>query len=106
MSGLQMRKKTSDAPTLLTISRTRTLPSASLHDGLLDFSLVTNDGLHHVLKGSLLLLDAVNHVHEWIADEKENFGRANTPYDFQNQNIAECKSTLRNLTWSFWSFSS
>lgn len=36
--------------------------------------------------------------HEWIADEKENFGRANTPYDFQNQNIAECKSTLRNLT--------
>lgn len=36
--------------------------------------------------------------HEWIADERENFGRANTPYDFQNQNIAECKSTLRNLT--------
>ena len=36
--------------------------------------------------------------HEWIADERENFGRANTPYDFQKQNIAECKSTLRNLT--------
>lgn len=36
--------------------------------------------------------------HEWIADEKDNFGRSNTPYDFKNHNIAECKSTLRNLT--------
>ena len=36
--------------------------------------------------------------HEWIADEKDNFGRSNTAYDFKNQNIAECKSTLRNLT--------
>ncbi|KAJ5087614.1 RecF/RecN/SMC [Penicillium angulare] len=36
--------------------------------------------------------------HEWIADEKEQFGRPNTPYHFQDQNIAECKSTLRNLT--------
>jgi len=44
---------------------------------------------------------AVSHMeqeHEWIADEKEHFGRANTPYHFQNQNIAECKATLRNLT--------
>ncbi|KAJ5547956.1 RecF/RecN/SMC [Penicillium frequentans] len=44
---------------------------------------------------------AVAHMeqeHEWIADEKEQFGRANTPYHFQSQNIAECKSTLRNLT--------
>ncbi|RAH84167.1 RecF/RecN/SMC protein [Aspergillus japonicus CBS 114.51] len=36
--------------------------------------------------------------HEWIADEKDSFGRSNTPYDFKNHNIAECKSTLRNLT--------
>ncbi|KAJ5640936.1 RecF/RecN/SMC [Penicillium herquei] len=44
---------------------------------------------------------AVAHMeqeHEWIADEKEQFGRPNTPYHFQNQNIAECKATLRNLT--------
>lgn len=44
---------------------------------------------------------AVAHMqqeHEWIADEKDQFGRPNTPYDFQGQNIAECKSTLRNLT--------
>jgi structural maintenance of chromosome 2 len=36
--------------------------------------------------------------HEWIADEKDNFGKTGTPYDFKGQNIAECKSSLRNLT--------
>ncbi|KAK3318480.1 SMC2-like protein [Apodospora peruviana] len=35
--------------------------------------------------------------HEWIADAKEQFGRAGTPYDFKGQNIGECKATLRNL---------
>ena len=39
--------------------------------------------------------------HDWIADERENFGRANSPYDFKGQNIAECKSNLRNLTERF-----
>ncbi|KAJ3465817.1 hypothetical protein MRS44_006475 [Fusarium solani] len=39
--------------------------------------------------------------YEWIHDEKDNFGRSGTPYDFRNQNIGECKSTLRNLTERF-----
>ncbi|KAL3417306.1 RecF/RecN/SMC N terminal domain-containing protein [Phlyctema vagabunda] len=39
--------------------------------------------------------------HEWIADEKDNFGRTGTPYDFKGQNIAECKSSLRTLTERF-----
>jgi structural maintenance of chromosome 2 len=39
--------------------------------------------------------------HEWIEDEKEQFGRSNTPYDFKGQNMAECKSTLKNLTERF-----
>jgi structural maintenance of chromosome 2 len=39
--------------------------------------------------------------HEWIGDEKEQFGRSNTPYDFKGQNMAECKSTLKNLTERF-----
>ncbi|EPE33084.1 P-loop containing nucleoside triphosphate hydrolase [Glarea lozoyensis ATCC 20868] len=39
--------------------------------------------------------------HEWIADEKDSFGRTGTPYDFKGQNIAECKASLRNLTERF-----
>jgi len=39
--------------------------------------------------------------HEWIVDEKDNFGRTGTPYDFKGQNIAECKASSRNLTERF-----
>ncbi|KAM0277108.1 hypothetical protein ACHAQH_006052 [Verticillium albo-atrum] len=39
--------------------------------------------------------------HDWIADEKDNFGRSGTPYDFKGQNISECKAMLRNLTDRF-----
>lgn len=39
--------------------------------------------------------------HEWIAAERDSFGRANTPYDFKGQNIAECKTNLRSLTERF-----
>ncbi|TQN66945.1 Structural maintenance of chromosomes protein 2 [Colletotrichum shisoi] len=49
-------------------------------------------------------LQTVAHMekeHDWIADEKENFGRSGTPYDFKGQNIGECKATLRNLTDRF-----
>ncbi|KAI9746181.1 MAG: Structural maintenance of chromosomes protein 2 [Claussenomyces sp. TS43310] len=36
--------------------------------------------------------------HIWIAEEKDSFGRAGSPYDFKRQNIVESKSSLRNLT--------
>ncbi len=39
--------------------------------------------------------------HEWISDEKSSFGKAGTPYDFNSQNIAECKAMLKNLTERF-----
>ncbi|SPN99651.1 probable chromosome segregation protein cut14 [Cephalotrichum gorgonifer] len=39
--------------------------------------------------------------HEWIAFEKEKFGRQGTPYDFHSQDIRECRSTHRNLTERF-----
>ena len=47
------------------------------------------------------LLKEMEKEHEWISDEKESFGRANSPYDFKGQNVAECKSSLRNLTERF-----
>ena len=49
-------------------------------------------------------VQAVAHMekeHEWIGDEKENFGRTGTPYDFKGQNIGECKATLKTLTDRF-----
>lgn len=46
-------------------------------------------------------LERMEHTHEWIADEKDNFGRTGTPYDFKGQNIIECKSTLKTLTDRF-----
>lgn len=49
-------------------------------------------------KQTLLQMEA---EHEWIPDKKESFGRPNTAYDFHNQNIAESKSSLKNLTERF-----
>lgn len=39
--------------------------------------------------------------HDWIADEQNSFGRPGTPYDFNGQNMAEAKATLKNLTERF-----
>lgn len=60
--------------------------------------------LEKLQKDQNVAAQAVQHMeseHEWITDEKDNFGRSNTAYDFKNQNIAECKSTLRNVTERF-----
>ena len=56
---------------------------------------------HKEQQGAGQMLAQMEKEHEWIADEKESFGRANTAYDFKGQNIAECKSSLRNLTERF-----
>ena len=50
---------------------------------------------------AVLSLREMEKEYEWIADERESFGRANSPYDFQGQNIAECKSSLRNIQERF-----
>ena len=39
--------------------------------------------------------------YDWIADEKDKFGRPGTAYDFGGQNIRECEATLRTLTDRF-----
>lgn len=56
---------------------------------------------HKEQQASTQTLSHMEKEHEWIADEKESFGRPNTLYDFKGQNIAECKSSLRNLTERF-----
>ncbi|PWW74023.1 RecF/RecN/SMC protein [Tuber magnatum] len=44
------------------------------------------------------LVARMKREHEWIEDEKEQFGRPGTPYDFKGQNISECRSSLKKLT--------
>jgi structural maintenance of chromosome 2 len=39
--------------------------------------------------------------HDWIAEEHTSFGRSGTPYDFHNQNMAECKTKLAGVTERF-----
>ena len=56
---------------------------------------------HKEQQGAVQTVAHMEKEHEWIADEKESFGRTGTPYDFKGQNIAECKASLRNLTERF-----
>lgn len=46
-------------------------------------------------------LKSLEKEYDWIADERENFGRSGTPYNFNGQNMTECKSTLKNLAERF-----
>ncbi|KAK5939610.1 Structural maintenance of chromosomes protein 2 [Knufia obscura] len=39
--------------------------------------------------------------HDWIPDNKDQFGRAGTPYDFQNRNLAESRATLKTMSERF-----
>lgn len=56
---------------------------------------------HKEQQSAVGVLAQMEREHEWIADERENFGKPNTPYDYEGQNIAECKATQRNLTERF-----
>lgn len=47
------------------------------------------------------LVASLENEHDWIADEKDSFGKPNTPYDFKGQNIAEAKASLKNVTERF-----
>jgi structural maintenance of chromosome 2 len=47
------------------------------------------------------ILSQLSESHDWIEEEKDLFGRANTPYDFTGQNMSEAKSSLKNLTERF-----
>ena len=46
-------------------------------------------------------LSTMESEHEWIASDRELFGRPKTPYDFNTLNITESKRSLQNLTERF-----
>lgn len=47
------------------------------------------------------LVAALEKEHDWIEDNKDQFGRAGTPYDFQGKNLGESRATLKNVTERF-----
>lgn len=46
-------------------------------------------------------LSTMEKEHDWIHEESASFGKPNTPYDFRNQNMSECKSNLKIVTERF-----
>ena len=74
---------------------------------------ITEDGLeiqrlsHQIEKSqkdansSASLLREMEKEHPWILEAKDSFAKPNTPYDFTNRNIPECKSQLRTVTERF-----
>jgi structural maintenance of chromosome 2 len=57
--------------------------------------------LHKDQQTAAQMVASMEKDHDWILDEKDSFGRANSPYDFKGQNIAECKASLKNLSERF-----
>jgi structural maintenance of chromosome 2 len=47
------------------------------------------------------VLTAMEKEHDWIHEEASSFGRPGTPYDFNGQNMSECKSNLKTVTERF-----
>ncbi|KAH9824445.1 Structural maintenance of chromosomes protein [Teratosphaeria destructans] len=47
------------------------------------------------------ILTTMEKEHDWIYEEASSFGRPNTPYDFNGQNMSECKSNLKTVTERF-----
>ena len=47
------------------------------------------------------LLTSLSQAHDWIEDEKDQFGKHGTPYNFEGQNMGECKATLKTITERF-----
>ncbi|KAI2782002.1 putative SMC2 protein, partial [Daldinia loculata] len=61
----------------------------------------TVDKFHKEQQHAIQAVANMEKEFDWIAEEKDNFGRTGTPYDFKGQNITECKATLKTLTDRF-----
>lgn len=56
---------------------------------------------HKDSQAAAQLVSALESEHDWIADNKDQFGRSGTPYDFQGKNLSESRATLKNVTERF-----
>jgi structural maintenance of chromosome 2 len=88
---------------LKALEKTSKAKSSRITEESLEMQKLTHaiEKFHKEQQTTTQALAHMEQEHDWIADEKESFGRTNTAYDFKGQNIAECKSSLRNLTDRF-----
>jgi structural maintenance of chromosome 2 len=47
------------------------------------------------------LVSALEKEHNWIGDNKDQFGRTGTPYDFHGKNLSESRQLLKNVAERF-----
>lgn len=47
------------------------------------------------------LVNALEKEHDWIADNRSQFGKSNTPYDFHGKNLSESRAALKLATERF-----
>ena len=59
------------------------------------------DNFAKAQQGAQQAVASLEKEYDWILEEQSSFGRANTPYDFHNQNMSECRSNLKNVTERF-----
>ena len=52
-------------------------------------------------QGAAQLVAALEKEHDWIADNKDQFGKAGTAYDFHGKNLSESRASLKNVTERF-----
>lgn len=52
-------------------------------------------------ESTLQLLNHMEAENDWILDEKENFGKPNTIFDFSNHDIKKCRASLNSLSERF-----
>ena len=81
----------------------RSSKAARITEGGLDLQKLGHqlEKLHKDQNTAAQLVANMEKEYDWIEDEKDSFGRPNTPYDFKGQNISECRASLRNLTERF-----
>jgi structural maintenance of chromosome 2 len=64
--------------------------------------------LGHALENSAKAQTSAQHAlitmekeYDWIFEEQTSFGKSGTPYDFNGQNVNQCKSNLKSVTERF-----